>query len=287
MKNPPAFNLAAAIADAAARSLDPDRKDYPELFKVRTFTNEEVRQHQAHYQIPKANHYPDKPRSIDDAEVGNTGLRITPRYQVVGVHETTINKATLRAAGWNINAGHRKVTQLQPCTWVDTETGEVVTIDRNVKTARLIQKAPPIPDGPTDRALQVATLMQRVGASNRAFVGYVLRMRNRRGGLLEPLRDALDRWIDHAHPKTLQNHRARKRESLKQTLYKFGILADDQTLARAYQRTGFSTKRDNVAEAAYAGAVLGIRAIPGFDLTRKQAVPYWKQLEMSAKARRV
>lgn len=146
---------------------------------------------------------------------------------------------------------------MQPDTWIDTETGEILS------NAEARKKGAYVADSPSDRAIRLHTLIAYCAPTEREFVRYVLKMRNGRGGLLEPLKGVLNRWIAYAHPGIDQSHHARKRNSLRSILYKRGVLHDDQTLTREYQVSARVTKRERLGEAAKAALVLPIRAILG------------------------
>ncbi|WP_157768170.1 hypothetical protein [Burkholderia ambifaria] len=112
----------------------------------------------------------------------------------------------------------------------------------------------------SERAIRTYALIEGCAPTERDFVRYVLKMRNGRGGLLDTLKGVLDRWIAYAYPDLLINHRARKRAALRATLYKRGILHDDQTLTRDFQLLRRSTKKENLGDGARAALVLPIRS---------------------------
>ncbi len=154
---------------------------------------------------------------------------------------------------------------MAPHTWVDTETGEVITTDSKEKSARKVSKAPPTPESMSDRYIRYSRFLNALSPDKREFVQYILKMRSRRGGLVEPLTDALDRWIACKHPEILQNNKARKRQSLKDLLYKLQILSDEQALTREHQLAGWSTKADKLAEASTAATILRPRGVPQWE----------------------
>ena len=99
--------------------------------------------------------------------------------------------------------------------------------------------------------------------SERPFVGFTLRMRNRRGGLVADLITVLDLWINHAYPTMLPNHRARKRKALTNILFDRKILANSQTLTRDLQILGSPSKQEILEEAATVFGWLPIRKAAG------------------------
>lgn len=275
--------------DACSEVVDPDYYDHPHLFEIRKFTEAELKQHREAYAAKVREPYPKYPSNrpsdgpSDDLAADTRFITKSP-YEAVAWSEVPARKADLKAAGWNLrkakpdcvspkNSDIPVATRLVPHTWVDLETGEVITTNPKEKRARRVTKAPYAPESKSDRSLRLAAMLNSLHPDKQEFVRYILKMRSRRGGLVEPLNAALDRWIAYRHPETLQNHRARKRESLKGLLYKLEILADEQTLTREYQLAGWSTKADKLAEAATAATMLKPQGVPQWSVAKSPRIP--------------
>jgi hypothetical protein len=267
--------------DACSEVFDPDYRDYPHLFETHRFTEAELKQHREAYAAKVREPFPQYPSNrpsdgpSDDPAADTRFITKSP-YKAIAWSEVSVRKADLKAAGWNLRKHPSEIpvaTRLVPCTWVDTETGEVIAINSKDKRARRVTKAPYAPESKSDRSIRLAAMLNSLHPDKQEFVRYILKMRSRRGGLVEPLNAALDRWIAYRHPETLQNHRARKRESLKGLLYKLEILADEQTLTREYQLAGWSTKADKLAEAATAATMLKPRGVPQWSVAKSARIP--------------
>jgi hypothetical protein len=227
--------------------------NYPHLFKKRRFTEEEIAKHQANYQ-PRPVYGCGSRRSTPEYDEQHSGSYPLPRCVPIGGIHRARSKIELNAIGWRAKPILGKVTQVQPDTWADAETGEILTSTEARKRGAYVA------DSPSDRAIRIHGVIAASAPTEREFIRYVLKMRNSRGGLLEPLTDILNRWIAHDFPQIDQSNRARKRKALRATLYKRGILADDQTLTRQYQVSARATKRERIGEACRATVVLPIRA---------------------------
>lgn len=255
---------------------DPDLYQYPELFEVRTYTEAELQQHRETYQLPVSKAYGVFKSGLPKNDDEDSHFITKARHEAVAWSETPVRRADLKDAGWQLRTtrkGSFPVTRMVPYTWVDTETGEVITTNPKEKSARRVSKAPPTPESMSDRFIRYSILLNTLSPDKREFVQYILKMRSRRGGLVEPLTAALDRWVAYRHPEILQNNKARKRESLKGLLYKLGILADEQTLTREYQLAGRSTKADKLAEASTAATILRPHGAPQWE--QGASIPAW------------
>ncbi|WP_028229350.1 hypothetical protein [Paraburkholderia ferrariae] len=259
------FDVSRLIQNLAASGQlvhDPDTINYPHLFKKRRFTDEEIAKHQANYQPRPVYGWGSRRSTLDDDEQ-YAGSYPPPRcVPISGIHRTR-SKIELNAIGWRARPVLGKVTQVQPDTWADAETGEILTSTEARKRGAYVA------DSPSDRAIRIHGLIAASAPTEREFIRYVLKMRNSRGGLLEPLADLLDRWIAYTCACILPNHKARKRKALKAILYKRGILADDQTLTREFQVSSRTTKRERIGEACKATLVLPVRQA----LRTKQSAP--------------
>jgi hypothetical protein len=74
--------------------------------------------------------------------------------------------------------------------------------------------------------------VQAVPKRHQDFVRYILRIRDTVGGILVPLRTALDCWIDHAHPTINKSDRSRKRKALWEVLDVNKIMVDELTMRK-------------------------------------------------------
>lgn len=182
-------------------------------------------------------------KAVSNAGHAHTGNRYAPwsgTYKVVP-------KERLRAAGWKVAKGMRPVTQVTPETWVDTETGELITAAQARKQGIRLPRARSTSDNAMD-------LAGRVGActpSERPFVGYLLKMRNHRGGLVETLDTILDRWIYAACPGIRSTDKARKRNQLRSIIERRRLMVNDTTMAKDLQILNPNiTKQDILEEGA-------------------------------------
>lgn len=244
-------HIAALINRAAAYALDPDYRAHPHLFKTYRFTDEELKRHRETYQPSKTWAYSNRSCVyVDDDEQGTAST--IQRYTAIGWEYKVVPKPVLLDAGWRLTGNSRPVVQAVPNVWRDESTGEVI----DKAAARKAKLFIPVPESASDRCLRVCSLLTRCKPTEREFIRYVLKMRNRRGGLLESLKSMLDRWIAYRYPAMRSTDRARKREALRGALYRLGVLHDDQTLTQAFQVIARTTKKDNLADAAKATCVL-------------------------------
>jgi hypothetical protein len=237
---------------------DPDPERYPHLYRVTRFTDEQVIAHRASYKPKPLPDYGTKGNISADEDLGSKASTIARYKPMEGVAKVK-PKPELVSAGWRVRRGFRPVTQVKPDTWADIETGEIVTKAEASRARAYI----PVAESNSDRYLRVMALLAECAPTERDFVAYILKMRNGRGGLLEPLTAVLDRWIMYAHSDIWPNHKARKREALKAILYKRKVLADEQTMTREFQVMRNNTKVDNLADASRAALVLPSRARAG------------------------
>jgi hypothetical protein len=151
-----------------------------------------------------------------------------PRYVAIGGSYKVVPKDRLRAARWNVTKHMRPVTQCAPDTWVDTETGEVITkTDAKKRGIKL-----PMARSISDKALDLCERVAACTPSERPFVGFLLNMRNHRGGLVASLDSVLDRWIDSECPGIRTTNRARKREQLRAIIERRKLMASDTAMAK-------------------------------------------------------
>jgi hypothetical protein len=120
------------------------------------------------------------------------------------------------------------VTQCAPDTWVDTETGEVITkTDAKKRGIKL-----PMARSISDKALDICERVAACPPSEQAFVGYLLNMRNHRGGLVATLDAVLDRWIAVESPGIRSTNRARKRRQLRSIIERHKLMVSDTVMAK-------------------------------------------------------
>lgn len=195
---------------------------------------------------------------------------------VGGTHKAVSNvdlnnigwKKPKKSTGDNVR---RTVTHLLPDTWLDTDTGEIITkkTDARANGIQFFQ--------PTHvRMLNTQARIRECAPKERKFVIYVLRMRNRRGGLVIDLRSILDLWIRHAHANLRKKDIARKRKQLENILYTRRIMVNSQTLATDLQIHTNPNPQEIIEEASIVYKVLPIPAIPGTGfLNREVKVLDW------------
>jgi hypothetical protein len=266
-------NLEAKIKEAVSRSIDPDYQLYPHLFIERIYTDEDIRKHQAEYPIRYAKSLTELTSSIQRfnylgelAKGAHSSKHIKyARYIATKGIFKALPKTYLKSAGWtnpfNSSRSYVRpvVTYLSPTEWLDTETGEIVTKTAADKFNIRIDQGISI----SERFMSTQVRLNDCTATERPFVGFTLRMRNRRGGLVTDLITVLDIWINHAHPSTLPNHRARKRKALTKVLFDRKILANNQTFTKDLQILGSPSKQEILEEAATVFGWLPIRKANG------------------------
>lgn len=150
------------------------------------------------------------------------------RYVAIGGTYKVVPKERLRAAGWYVTKSTLPVTQCAPDTWLDTETGEVITkTDAKKRGIKL-----PMARSISDKALDIFERIAACPPSEQAFAGYLLNMRNHRGGLVAPLNDVLDRWIAVESPGIRSTNRARKRRQLRSIIERHKLMVSDTAMAK-------------------------------------------------------
>lgn len=241
------------LSAAGKLVVDPDKERYPHLFKTYSFTEQDLAEHRANYKPTPIPEYRGKGNLSGEEDLGEAeyNLRYAP---VEGVFKVK-PRASLQSAGWKVGRSSNPVCHVQPDTWVDLKTGEILCKSSARKAGVYIHTAESI----SDRALRICGLIMGSAPTERNFIRYTLKMRNGRGGLLDTLKRILDRWIDHAYPGISISHKARKRAALRAILYKRGILHDDQTLTRDFQLLRRSTKKENLGDGARAALILPFR----------------------------
>jgi hypothetical protein len=135
---------------------------------------------------------------------------------------------------------------------MDSGTGEILT----KKSARENNIRIPMVKSISERMLDTICRIQQCAPSEREFVTYILKMRNRRGGLVVDLGTAIDLWIAHQHPDIRSSDKARKRKRLAETLEKRRIMVNSQTLTSDLQVLGNPTKQEIIEESARVFEVL-------------------------------
>ncbi|MBR8284599.1 hypothetical protein [Burkholderia vietnamiensis] len=151
-----------------------------------------------------------------------------PRYVAIGGEYKVVPKERLRAAGWRVTKTMPPVTQGVPDTWVDLETGEILT-----KTeARKRDIKLPVIRSASGKALALGERLAACAPRERPFVCYLLKMRNQRGGLVGSLDTILDLWITRECPGVRSTDKARKRKQLRSIIERRKLMANDVTMAK-------------------------------------------------------
>ncbi|WOD15950.1 hypothetical protein [Paraburkholderia kirstenboschensis] len=243
------YNLNDAIAEAADRAIDPDRIQYPHLFVIRIITNEEIREHQATYST-SANtiEHPYQYLGRLAASIKKVVPIEEARYIPVSGQFKGVSRTKLKVAGWFSVKGFRRstVTTVEADTWLDTSTGEILT----KKSARENGIRIPMAKSISERMLDTIGRIQRCAPGEREFVTYVLKMRNRRGGLVVDLDTVIEFWIAHKYPGIRSTDKSRKRRRLGAVLEDRRVMANSQTLASDLQVLGNPTKQEIIEESA-------------------------------------
>jgi hypothetical protein len=180
-----------------------------------------------------------------------------PEIQAFSWKRQPIRNSELKLSGWKRPKNAAPVFYAEPSLWVDMETGELFTKEQ--------VKEHGIKVGPSRslRMIRTQSVIQSLSDEDLFFVIYILKLRNRRGGLIIDLKSALDRWIAYAHPNIHSTDRSRKRKSLEKFLYDRGILANNQTFTKDFQFIGHSTKSDYIAEESEFVYALPVFGKPG------------------------
>lgn len=169
------------------------------------------------------------------------------RYVAIGGTYKVVPKERLRAAGWYVTKSTLPVTQCAPDTWLDTETGEVITkTDAKKRGIKL-----PMARSISEKALDIFERIAACPPSEQAFAGYLLNMRNHRGGLVAPLDAVLDRWIAVHCPGIRSTNRARKRKQLRSIIERHKLMVSDTAMAKDLMLINPNiTKQDVLEESA-------------------------------------
>lgn len=153
------------------------------------------------------------------------------RYAAIGGEYKVIPKERLRAAGWKVTKTTPPVTQVVPDTWVDLETGELLTKAEARKRGIKL----PVIRSASDKALALGERLAGCTPSERPFVRYLLGMRNHRGGLVGPLDTILNLWIAWDCPGIRSTDKARKRKQLRSIIERRKLMVNDVTMAKDLQ----------------------------------------------------
>ncbi|MGF6995183.1 hypothetical protein [Paraburkholderia sp. GAS32] len=186
---------------------------------------------------------------IDDEELRavSTVAATEARFVPFGGTYKVVPRERLRAAGWRVTKGMRPMTQVTPDTWVDTETGEIITKTEAQKRGIKL----PMARSNSDKALHMHACILACTPSERPFVSYLLKMRNQRGGLAAPLDTILDRWIAAACLGIRSTDKARKRKQLRATIERRKLMVNDTTMAKDLMILNPNiTKQEMIEEAA-------------------------------------
>lgn len=168
---------------------------------------------------------------INSEEINAVALASVPtteRYEAFGGTYNVIPKERLRAAGWRVTRGMQPVTYRVPDTWLDNETGEILTKTEAKKRGIKL----PLVRSTSEKMLDMCECVASCTTSERPFVSFILRMRNHRGGLVAPLDTLLDQWIASQSPGIRSTNRARKRQQLRAIIERRKLMTNDTTMAK-------------------------------------------------------
>lgn len=262
------YNLNDVIAEAADRAIDSDRIKYPHLFTTQSISDEAIREHQAKLSAGlKSVEHPYQYLGELAKSINKVVRLEETKYSPVSGQFRIVPNRKLKVAGW-LNPKKAKippVTTVEPDMWMDTTTGELY----NKKSARENGIRLPMAKSVSERMLDTVGRIQQCAPSEREFVTYVLKMRNRRGGLVVDLDNVIELWIDHRYPDIRSTDKSRKRKRLAAILEKRRIMINSQTLARDLQILGNPTKQEIIEESARTYNVLPILGALG------RSVPAW------------
>lgn len=255
--------LKALSSACASAPYDPDTVEYPDLFVTHTFSDDEMGAYGGNPFFPFEDRDCEQPQIESNFTSGYSHQRLQTNLEVFSVTRKTVSDHSLKAAGWKRRKNASPVTYLEPLEWIDTQTGEIVT------KAEARKRGVTAPVSISLRMIKTQGLLRRCSPKKRDFLDYILRIRNKRGGLIVDLRTAIDRWIAYKHPQMDSTDRARRRKSYEGFLYEKGIMADGQTLTRDFQLMAFTTKKDHLGEASRFLTVLPIPSKPGRGFLRE------------------
>ncbi|WP_175784017.1 hypothetical protein [Burkholderia ambifaria] len=170
-----------------------------------------------------------------------------PRYVPIAGEYKAVSKERLRAGGWKVTKSTLPVTQAVPDTWIDLETGEILT--KNQVRRQGIKL--PFGRSASNKALALGERLAGCTSGERPFVRYLLQMRNHRGGLVGPLDAILDQWIARTCPGIRSTDKARKRKQLRSIIERRKLMVNDTTMAKDLALLNPNiTKQQMVEEAA-------------------------------------
>lgn len=169
------------------------------------------------------------------------------RYEPFGGTYKVVRKERLRAAGWRVTRGMQPVTYRVPDTWLDNETGELLTNSAAKKRGIKL----PLVRSTSEKMLDMCECVVSCTASERPFVSFLVSMRNHRGGLVAPLDALLDQWIDLQYTNIRSTNKARKRKQLRAIIERRQLMTNDTTMVRGLMLLNPKmTKQDVIEEGA-------------------------------------
>jgi hypothetical protein len=238
--------------------VDPDLADYPHLFVTRTYTDDEMG---SFHEIPTTTVEPYicEERFYDDFYDKPQPSNFLPRNLKAysGIHKVIPN-SKLKSSGWKRPKKNAdRITCVEPHQWVDTDSGEILEKLEARKRGAVMAASISL------RMIEAMIIVYSCPDTKKSFQAYVLKLRNKRGGLIVDLETALDHWIQHYHPNIDSTDRSRKRKTLENFLYSRNILSDNQTFSKPLQFISPTTKTDNIRERARFVHVLPVRGKPG------------------------
>ncbi|SAK88650.1 hypothetical protein AWB82_06180 [Caballeronia glebae] len=187
---------------------------------------------------------------IDNKEIRAVASVDSPtqeRYEAFGGTYKVVPKERLRAAGWRVTKGMQPVTYRAADTWIDNQTGELLTNSEAKKRGIKL----PLVRSTSEKMLDMCECVAACTPTERPFVSFLLGMRNHRGGLVAPLDALLDQWIAIEHPDTSTTNRARKRKQLRAIIERRQLMANETTMARNLMLLNPNmTKQDVIEEGA-------------------------------------
>lgn len=256
------YNLDQVIANAASNAIDPDRVNYPHLFREYKFTDEEIEKHQAGYKerVSTISHPYQYLGTL--AKTRPKTIRLDEaRYIPWSGRIKAVPRAKLKQAGWisDRRANRYAVTYVEPDRWLDMTTGELITKTSARKDGIRI----PLVKSISDRMLDTIGRLKQCAPNEREFVAYILKMRNGRGGLVVDLHTVIALWINRAYPDCNKSNRARLHKRLAGILERRRIMVNSQTLASDLQVLGNPSKQEIIVESARVYEVLKPRAKTG------------------------
>ncbi|WP_250439884.1 hypothetical protein [Caballeronia sp. AZ1_KS37] len=193
-----------------------------------------------------------------------------PRVVEVKFKRTRILESDLEAAGWKRTKNSKPVYHTECVQWLDMEHGDF--LNREQVKERGVTVAP----SKSSRMLLTQAIILSCPKPQQDFVRYMLKLRNKGGGLIISQKKAIDLWIDHAYAGIRSTDRARKFKSLQAFLYKHGIMLNETKFTTHLMIQGKSTTKELAGEESQIVRVLPPKAKPGCGLPKSETEIDWK-----------